>query len=251
VIPAARVIVTTTDLQIDVGGVRAGASVRQSAPSIIEEQGVEIPDVLTLLQDTTQLTRRSIAQILVDSGRMNDLRRNPQRFLAFAAEAIERTKRLALVDGIQYHKLGDREVWAQELFVDEELKGYIDSMLPSTKSPYEYVVYDSPNIERGFAEDCENNEAVKVYAKLPSWFKIPTPLGDYNPDWAVLVERDGQPWLYFVVETKGSLWAGDLRVKENAKTDCGRAHFAALAVEAERPARYMMATSLEEVLNTV
>jgi type III restriction enzyme len=79
------------------------------------------------------------------------------------------------------------------------------------------------HVERTFAEQLEKNEAVKVYAKLPGWFKVPTPLGTYNPDWAVLVEKDGAERLYFVVETKSSLFTDDLRDKEGAKIACGKA----------------------------
>ena len=93
----------------------------------------------------------------------------------------------------------------------------------------------------------EKNEAVKVYAKLPGWFKVPTPLGTYNPDWAVLVEKDGAERLYFVVETKSGLFADDLRDKEGAKIECGKAHFKALEVR-EKPAEYLVARSLEDVL---
>ena len=87
------------------------------------------------------------------------------------------------------------------------------------------MVYDSAGIEKTFAEDLEKNEKVKVYAKLPSWFKIPTPLGTYNPDWAVVVEDEGKEKLYFVVETKGSSWWDDLRHLEGAKIKCGEKHF--------------------------
>ena len=111
-------------------------------------------------------------------------------------------------------------------------------MLASKKSAYEHVVYDSSTIERPFAEQLEKNEAVKVYAKLPGWFKVPTPLGTYNPDWAVLVEKDGAERLYFVVETKGSLFTDDLRGTEGAKIKCGEAHFEALSV-GENPARFI------------
>lgn len=120
-------------------------------------------------------------------------------------------------------------------------------MLEAKKAVYEQVVYDSAGVERGFAEDLEKNEAVKVYAKLPGWFKVPTPLGTYNPDWAVLVEKDGTEKLYFVVETKGSLFAGDLRGKEDAKIQCGKAHFKELTV-GENPARYEVVTSLDDLL---
>jgi hypothetical protein len=98
-----------------------------------------------------------------------------------------RTKRLALVDGIKYQKIGDEHYYAQELFQQEELMGYLRSMLKyAAKSVFEHVVYESGGVERTFYEQLEKNKSVKVYAKLPAWFKVPTPLGTYNPDWAVL-----------------------------------------------------------------
>ena len=88
---------------------------------------------------------------------------------------------------------------------------------------------------------------MKVYAKLPGWFAVPTPLGAYRPDWAVLVATDAGTRLYLVVETKGSLYADDLRLTEDAKIKCGRAHFAALEVR-DAPARYEVATSVDGLL---
>ncbi len=119
-------------------------------------------------------------------------------------------------------------------------------MIDAGKAMYEKVVYGSET-EKGFARALENNTAVKVYAKLPGWFRIPTPLGDYNPDWALLVEKDGAERLYFVVETKSGLFADDLRSKERAKIDCGKAHFKALAVE-QTPAKYIVARNIDDVL---
>jgi len=128
------------------------------------------------------------------------------------------------------------------------LTGYLKNMLmDATKSVYEHVVYDS-NTERDFADALEKNDAIKVYAKLPGWFKVPTPLGNYNPDWAVLVEQDGAERLYFVVETKSTLFTEELRGREWAKIDCGRAHFKALAV-GESPARYEVARSVDDLLS--
>lgn len=127
---------------------------------------------------------------------------------------------------------------------------YLKSMLQDTaKSIHEHVVYDSAT-ERDFAQALEFNQDVMLYAKLPYWFKVPTPLGNYNPDWAVLLQKDGVQRLYFVVETKSSLFADDLRDKEWAKIECGRAHFAALATS-ENPARYLVARSFDDVLQTV
>lgn len=121
-------------------------------------------------------------------------------------------------------------------------------LLKTSKSVYEQVVYDS-GTEADFADGLEKNEAVKVYAKLPGWFKVPTPLGPYNPDWAVLVEKDGAERLYFVVETKSSLFTDDLRDKEGAKIECGKAHFAALEVR-EAPPRYLVASTVAELLTS-
>jgi type III restriction enzyme len=241
-----RVQMRKADLEIGRGGV-SSEETAAAAPITIEETDIELPDLLTDLQDKTQITRRSLVRILTDSGRLDDFKRNPQQFVEMATESINRTKRLALVDGIKYQRLGDEYYYAQELFEQEELTGYLKNMLASEKSVYEQVVYDSSGVERTFAEDLEKNEAVKVYAKLPGWFKVPTPLGSYNPDWAVLVEKDGAERLYFVVETKGSLFTEDLRDKESAKIKCGSAHFKALAVE-ERPAEYVVATTVDHLM---
>ena len=119
-------------------------------------------------------------------------------------------------------------------------------MLAAKKSVYEQVIYDS-GTEAAFADQLEKNAAVKVYAKLPGWFTVPTPLGSYNPDWAVLIESDAGERLYFVVETKGSLATGDLRGTESAKIACGKAHFDALRA-GESPVRYEVTTSLDTLL---
>ncbi|MFZ3118575.1 MAG: DEAD/DEAH box helicase family protein [Variovorax sp.] len=203
----------------------------------LDEGDIELPDVLTELQNRTQLTRKSIGRILVESSRLNDFKRNPQQYIETVADAINRCKRIVLVDGIRYQRLGDSEYYAQELFAEKELQGYLDSALLNTeKSVYEHVLYDSDG-ERQFADQLEKNPAIKVYAKLPGWFKVPTPLGTYNPDWAVLVATATGDRLYFVVETKSSLELLDLRSTESAKIECGREHFKALAV-GEKPAIY-------------
>jgi Restriction endonuclease len=241
-----RVQIRKADLAIGRGGV-SSEETAAAAPITIEETDIELPDLLTDLQDKTQITRRSLVRILTDSGRLDDFKRNPQQFVEMVTESINRTKRLALVDGIKYQRLGDEYYYAQELFEQEELTGYLKNVLASEKSVYQQVVYDSSGIERTFAEDLEKNEAVKVYAKLPSWFKVPTPLGSYNPDWAVLVDKDGTERLYFVVETKGSLFTEDLRDKESAKIECGKVHFKSLAVT-ERPAQYVVVRTVDDLM---
>jgi type III restriction enzyme len=246
--PIARTRLQWRKADIAIGKAGVEATEREGAATVVlDEVDIELPDVLTELQDRTQLTRRSIQRILSGSRRLDDFKRNPQQFIDVAAEVINREKRLALVDGIRYRRLGDDEFFAQELFEEKELTGYLKNLLEDTrKSVYESVVYDS-GTERAFANQLENNEAVKVYAKLPGWFRVPTPLGSYNPDWAVLVETDGAERLYFVVETKGSLFADDLRSTEGAKIECGKAHFQAIAVR-EAPAEYIKATSVDDLV---
>lgn len=235
-------------LAIGQAGIEATEQKGSSTVSL-DETDIDLPDILTDLQDRTQLTRRSIQRILVESRRLEDFKRNPQQFIEQTAEAINRCKRLALVDGIRYQRVGDGQYYAQELFQENELRGYIGNMLMNTeKAVYEHVVYDS-DVERDFASELERNEAIKVYAKLPGWFKVPTPLGTYNPDWAVLVvAEDGKERLYFVVETKSGLFSDALRPIEDAKIKCGKAHFRSLAV-GESPAEYIVERSVEGLLS--
>ena len=213
-------------------------NVTQGGVTITDEKGTtlpftfddfEYPDVISYLQNETNLTRRTLAQILIASGRIDDFKKNPQMFIDGAVAIIKNVMSKFVVDGIKYHKLGNDEIWAQELFESEELSGYLNSNMVETPNHgiYEYTVYDS-DIEREFAERLDANEDVKVFAKLPDWFKIPTPLGTYNPDWAILVEKDGCNRLYFVVETKGTDLFGQLPPPQQAKIRCGEAHFAAL-----------------------
>ncbi len=245
-IAKARLQWRKADLSIGKGGIdtkeKAGADL-----VTLNEGDIELPDLLTDMQDLTHLTRKTITRILIGSERLGDFKRNPQQFIDLATDAINRCKRMALVDGIKYQRLGDEHFYAQELFEQEELTGYLKNMLMDTsKSVYEHVVYDS-NTERDFADQLEKNNAIKVYAKLPGWFKVPTPLGSYNPDWAVLVEQDGTERLYFVVETKSSLFTDDLRDKESAKIECGKAHFKTLAI-GDNPAQYLVARSIDDLL---
>jgi type III restriction enzyme len=132
--------VEKADMAIGKAGVEA--SLRSvSEPIALYESGIELPDVLTELQDRTQLTRKTIARILTESIRLNDFKRNPQQFIELAADAINRCKRLALVDGIKYVRLGDEHYYAQALFESEELSGYLRNLVLDTeKSVYEHVV---------------------------------------------------------------------------------------------------------------
>ena len=138
-------------------GVEASETVG-AATVALDEADIELPDLLTELQDRTQLTRRSIWEILTQSGRLNDFKRNPQKFIELASKAINRCKQQTLVDGIKYERLGEDQYFAQELFETEELSGYLRNMLNATKSVYEQVVYDM-GTESRFADQLEKNSA--------------------------------------------------------------------------------------------
>lgn len=233
------------DVVIGEGGVEA--TERDGAESItLDEVDIELPDLLTDLQDRTQLTRRTIYKILIGSEKLNEFKRNPQQFIQLAADFINRCKQHELVDGIKYQRLGDAEFYSQELFVNNELTGYVKNLLDSKKSVYESVVYDSET-ERAFGDGLEKNPVVKMYAKLPGWFTVPTPLGSYNPDWAVVVMKDNDERLFFVVETKSSSNPDDLRNKEKDKINCAREHFKELA-QGAAPATYKVKVSVDDFL---
>ncbi len=232
-------------LDVKESGVEA-TSRSTSLAEVLDEGDIVLPDILTELQDKTQLTRKSLSEILKRSDRLGDFAKNPQEFIELAAEAINAKKKMALVDGIRYLRIGSEDYYAQELFLSEELRGHLTNMLDVTKSPHEQVVFDS-ELERTFAKELDEQEAVKVFAKLPSWFKVPTPLGFYEPDWAVLIVKDGVERCYFVVETKPSLFGMDIRATEQAKMNCGKAHFDAIG-DGDNPAKFVTAGSLGDVL---
>ena len=202
------------------------------------------PDILTYLQNETKLKRKTLIQILKDSGTLSDFKRNPQTYMMEAARIINAAKRMVMVDGIKYEKVAGNEVYDQTLFLKEEIETYSDNIVPvsNNRSPYDHIIVDS-SVEREFAEACEQDTNVKFYIKLPPEFKIKTPLGMYNPDWALALEKDGKDHLYFIVETKGSIASEDLRPTELAKIRCGEKHFAAI----ETGITFKKATQLQEV----
>lgn len=188
-----------------------------------------LPDILAYLQNETELTRSTLARILRESGRLGDVFENPQRFLDQVAAILKHELHRLLVDGIKYERLPDGSPdasWEMLLFKNEELVNYLEA-LPVEKSLYEYVVYDS-EVEREFARALDQREDIKLFVKLPSWFEIDTPVGKYNPDWAI-VKRDGTA-LYLVRETKGTRDFLKLRTAEADKVRCGQRHFEAIGV---------------------
>ncbi|MDZ4171346.1 MAG: type III restriction endonuclease subunit R, partial [Methanobacteriaceae archaeon] len=198
-----------------------------------EEDEVLLPDIITFLQNETYLTRRTLVDILINSKRLWQFKKNPQQYMEDTLKIISSQMHHMIVDGIKYTKIGDSEYYAQELFEETELFGYLSkNMLESERSVYDHVIYDS-DVEKGFAERFEKDENIILYAKLPAWFKITTPIGNYNPDWAVLVNNNDEQKLYFVLETKGTIQLESLRQTEADKIKCGEKHFEALGQDVE------------------
>ena len=128
-----------------------------------------------------------------------------------------------MIEGIKYQKIGNK-TYEMTLFEDGELEIYLDKFTypvkDASKTIYENYIPLESGVENQFAKDCESSENIEFYFKLPYWFKIPTPIGNYNPDWAIVFK--GEKKIYFVAETKSE---GELRGSEKLKIDCGKAHF--------------------------
>ena len=233
----------TTVVEVDVS--EAGVSAdRQIATRIRDVAPVNVlPDILAFLQQQTELTRHTLAEILKQSGRLGEFKVNPQAFMAAVGREIERAMQDLMLEGIKYEKMMGRH-WEQSRIEEEAEDGivrYLSNLYEvqnREKCPFDSVEYES-EVEKQFARDLDNNENVKLFVKLPGWFRIDTPLGPYNPDWAFVTEREEK--LYFVRETKGTLDSEERRAKENRKIDCGRKHFGAVNVD------YDVVTSLSEV----
>lgn len=189
-----------------------------------------IPDILGYIQNKTELTRSTIQEILTASGRIGDILINPQLFLDLASQAIQRTLYSLMIAGIKYQHIGGSE-YKMALFEDQELEVYLNNytftLNDPDKSIYEEFIPLDSGVENQFAKDCETNPQIQFYFKLPNWFKIPTPIGNYNPDWALVFEDDKK--IYFVAETKNTgtdqVDQAKLHGNEQLKIKCGEAHF--------------------------
>lgn len=187
-----------------------------------------IPDMLGYIQRHTELTRSTIMCMITESGRIDDLAVNPQLFMDLAVAVIKHELYEMMIDGIEYRRLGD---CTYEMRLFEAWETYKDDdtfeVLEKDKTIYDNFIPLDSAVENQFAKDCESSDQVKFYFKLPGWFKIPTPIGNYNPDWAVVFEDDRR--IYFVAETKNTgtttVDKSKLRLEELAKIKCGAAHF--------------------------
>ncbi len=213
---------------IDIG--TEGVAGQQARFNVYEvETGFTVmPDIIGYIQSRTELTRATIMTILKKSGRLLEVLINPQLFLDTVVKRIQYELYRLMIDGIKYTRLGDQAYYTMEIFEGEEIERYVEELHKVTKTEKtiaNYIVIDSmSSIERQFAEDCENNEQVEFYLKLPRRFKIETPIGSYTPDWALVFKNEKK--LYFVAETKSTLDDYELRTSEAQKIACGKAHFA-------------------------
>lgn len=227
VIPKTRLISQTADIHIEKAGIYH--TEREMRTMDIDNSYQTLPDLITAISDETLLTPVTVNEILVRSGRCSDFLNNPEAFLEKATEIIRSNRHALAIDGISYVKLNGKEYFVQEIFDTAELIANLDrNAVKVEHSVYDYIVYDSSTIERPFAVALDNDPDVKMFFKIPDRFKIETPIGTYNPDWAVYLTKNGEEKLYFILETKGSTNFMDLRTKEQLKIHCGRQHFKAL-----------------------
>jgi len=187
-------------------------------------------DLLGELAQRTGLKRSTIATILqrIKPETFGMYRTNPEEFIIRAGKIIDERKASAVIEHIAYHKMDQQ--YEADIFSEQELRGHIGiDAIRSDKSLYDLVVVDSQGVEKHFAEELEQQEMVEVYTKLPRGFYISTPMGKYNPDWAIAFREGSVKHIYFVVETKGSEDVTQLREVEQNKIECARRHFASIS----------------------
>ena len=186
-------------------------------------------DLIGKLVDETGLTRKAIIQILrgIKQTTFEQFKSNPEEFIIKAAALINDEKATAIIQHITYNALDEK--YDTAVFTDHTIKGQLDKNAVKTKKHlYDHVVYDSAN-EKAFAMELDTSKDVAVYVKLPSGFYISTPVGKYNPDWAIAFYEGDIKHIYFVAETKGSMNSMQLRQVEESKIHCTKEHFKAIS----------------------
>lgn len=209
-------------------------------------------DLLGEIAEKTRLTRRTCAAILtgVNPGTFAKFKQNPEQFITEASRLINEQKATVIVEHLAYDPIEDRH--DSSIFTENQTAQDLSKAGDKLKkSVYEYVVTGS-NVERSFVKDLDTSDEVVVYSKLPRGFFIPTPVGDYNPDWAIAF-RDGRvKHVYFVAETKGSMSTLQLKGVEEAKIECARKFFASLNDKAENNGvKYDVVGSYDSLLQIV
>lgn len=193
-------------------------------------------DLVGRLVESSGLTRKAIVEILtgIKPGTFHQFKLNPEEFIIKVGKIIEEVKAIAVIKHIEYHKLDD--TFDESIFTESTIRGKLgENAIESVKSLYDLVVVDSVGTEKPFAEQLERQEDVEVYTKLPRGFYINTPMGHYNPDWAIVFREGSVKHIYFVAETKGKtdleVKSANLRGVEDSKIECARRHFASISGE--------------------
>ncbi|MBU4339347.1 MAG: DEAD/DEAH box helicase, partial [Euryarchaeota archaeon] len=219
IIKRASIKTTKTALLFDEFGISADP---KSSYTTSLDGVFKIPDVLFYIQERTELTRSTILEILKGSGRLGDMLINPQLFLDNAVVAIKDVLYELMIDGIKYEKIGTKE-YEMRLFEDYEIhiNDLTFNVSKQDKTIYSNLIPLDSNIEYDFAKECESRDDIEFYFKLPFWFKIKTPIGNYNPDWALIKKNENT--VYFVAETKSA--GQELKISEKRKIKCGQAHY--------------------------
>ncbi|MCU1490785.1 MAG: restriction endonuclease subunit [Acidimicrobiaceae bacterium] len=210
-------------------------------------------DLLGEIAEKTQLTRRTCAAILtgINPGTFAKFKQNPEQFITEASRLINEQKAAVIVEHLAYDPLDSR--YDSSIFTENQTAQDLSKAGDKLKkSVYEYVVTDS-KVERSFVEQLDVSDEVVVYSKLPRGFFIPTPVGDYNPDWAIAFRDDTTKikHVYFVAETKGSLSTLQLRGLEEAKIECARKFFATLNERRGHGVKYDVVTDYTELMQLV
>ena len=222
-----RLVSQTADIHLEQAGV--SHTERETRFTEVANAYHTLPDLVTILSDAALLTPATVNRILLESGRCGDFLNDPELFLEKVTEIIRDNRHALAIDGIRYLKLDGEEYYAQEIFDSAELLANLDrNAVKVEHSVYDYIVYDSATVEKPFALALDNDPDVKMFFKIPERFKIETPIGTYNPDWAVYLTRNGEEKLYFILETKGTTNLFNLRTPEQLKIHCGKKHFEAL-----------------------
>ena len=235
--------------ELEAGTAMSAAKVRTIRVTEAVGNGVTY-DIVGELVQATGLTRRTIVAILqgVKSSTFQQFRLNPEEFIIKAGRIINDCKALSLIQHIRYEKRNN--TFDSDIFEEAAIRGTIGKdAIESTKSLYDLVVVDSQGIEKSFAESLEKEDDVVVYTKLPRGFYINTPMGKYNPDWAVAFREGSVKHVYFVAETKGNdIEISQLRKAEDAKIECARRHFTAISTG---EVVYSVVRSYQDLYNAV
>lgn len=231
-IDALRIQVTRAGVKVLRGGAKGEELGTRSADL---KGSYDLPDIITELQEATSLTRKTIVDILIGSGRLGEFIGNPNDFIAMTKRALQSELAKIVVDGIQYERIAGSVYELRELQRDgeEEKERFLDQMYKvqhTQKTDFDYVVFDS-DVERQFAELLDSREDIKLFMKLPAKFKIDTPVGPYNPDWAIIKQEDGEDRIYMIRETKSTLDDSKLRPTELAKIKSAKRHFEAIGID--------------------